>query len=718
MTSELTDIPDKLLQTFKEIRIRLAHESSKSPGEPGIFEVWTNGVKYIFNDTLETHFVDYGDVTGIRVSPPSKSRVMLQIKHKDNAKQVTFIFVKPGADKIELQEIRDGARSVIHQSFIRYKKYKSEKSKRTSQLSELHETVKSKILDEDKFMNSIYSVLVKEKYLSPADFWEDHLKNALLNKEENQGVSSGFLGAISQSEDKEGVTLNLSLEIINAIFKTYPAVERKHLEMVPQDISEQEFWARFFKSHYFHRDKDSSNAPDAKDDIFKDCIEIDEKDMSKIVAQCVSANGNRGIDNEDNFGVLSPNTNEEVDPKNGISKNKMLIKRCNYLSERIIKSIQESKKLPFGNIGNKDKSDEDELVKVRLANKEMLKVLRKKKNFAELKSFMACYSNLQNILFVPFGMTRYEYRNQKEKEDPSIEYSDSEFDEYWRSLDSVVEKETKLETSINLLTTTLKVLQDNPNEPGLCDVEFSGDESKDDDDFNDSNELSDPESKRPKLDDDVRKPSMHGEGRLERNYEKMEEVLNELIDDFTRKCNHNKIKLNSIADEQIAECHAACSELIRHFWSCFPPKCQEHLDKILKVVPALKDFDTYKIKKIAEKYGDDKVEHLRKMIAVICARLEELKIIFDSKSFTQLELEGRIIVDNDNPENILILSDEKNYNMEGNSKEFQRFSERLFNNIMQNGSSHNCMTSNGTQNDNSTFYNDHQEEEIEVDEDF
>ncbi|CEF64794.1 General transcription factor IIH subunit 1 [Strongyloides ratti] len=313
-------------------------------------------------------------------------------------------------------------------------------------------------------------------------------------------------------------------------------------------------------------------------------------------------------------------------------------------------------------------------------------------------------------------MTRHEYRSQKEQEDPDIEYNDSEFDEYWNSLASVVEKEVKLETSISLLTTTLKVLQDNPSEPGLCDVELSSDDSKNDD-FDDSNDLSDPDSKRPRIDSDYTKPSMHGESRLERNYEKMEDVLNALIDDFTRKCNHNKVKLNSIADEQIAECHAACSELIRHFWSCFPPKCQEHLEKILKIVPALKDFDTYKIKKIAEKYGDDKVEHLRKMIAVICARLEELKTIFDNKSFTQLELEGRIIVDNDNPENVLILSDEKNFDVQENGKEFQRFSERLFNNIMQNSSSNNGINMNGTQSDSSFIYGDHQEgEEIEVEE--
>uniref|UniRef100_A0A0N4Z772 BSD domain-containing protein n=1 Tax=Parastrongyloides trichosuri TaxID=131310 RepID=A0A0N4Z772_PARTI len=711
---ESEEIKFKLIQTFKDIRIRLANESSKSLGEPGIFEVWTNGVKYVFNDTQESHFADYGDVTGIRVSPPTKSRVMLQIKHKDNNKQVTFIFAKPGSDKIELREIRDIARSVIHQSFIRYKQFKQQQAKRTAQLQEIHESVKSKILDEDKFMNNMYTMLVKEKYLSPSDFWEDHLKNALLSKEENQGISSGFLGAISQSEDKEGVTLNLSLEIINAIFKTYPAVEKKHLEMVPQEISEQEFWAKFFKSHYFHRDKDSTNAPDAKEDIFKDCIDIDDRDMHKIIDQCVEANGNRGIDNEDNFGIFSSNENNvmEGEEKNEISKNKMLIKRCNYLSERIMKSIQENKKIDLDEVDNSDKKkdEENELIKVRIANKEMLKILRKKKHFAELKNFMSSYSNLQNILFVPFGMSRHEYRLQKEQEDPSIEYEQEEYDEYWNLLNAVVEKEVKLETSISLLTTTLKVLQDNPNEPGLCDVEFSDEEKEDD--LNDSNDLSDPESKRPRLDSGLKKPSMHGENRLDRNYEKMEDVINCLIDDFTRKCNHNKNKLNSIAEDQIAECHAACTELIRHFWSCFPPKSQDHLDKILKIVPALKDFDTFKIKKIGEKYGEDKVEHLRRMIGVICARLEELKNIFGHKSFTQLELEGRIIVDSENSQNVLLFNDNRNF-MDEDDKSCSRMSERLFYDVMNNAeTTFNGITTDSMQNGSSTSFGEHQEEEM------
>ena len=51
------------------------------------------------------------------------------------------------------------------------------------------------------------------------------------------------------------------------------AVQQKYGENVPHNLTEKEFWTRFFQSHYFHRDRISTGALD----IFSECAKQDEK---------------------------------------------------------------------------------------------------------------------------------------------------------------------------------------------------------------------------------------------------------------------------------------------------------------------------------------------------------------------------------------------------------------------------------------------------------
>lgn len=65
--------------------------------------------------------------------------------------------------------------------------------------------------------------------------------------------------------------------MVECIFKTYPAVKRKHQENVPHKMSESDFWTKFFQSHYFHRDRINAGTKD----LFTECAKIDDQELKK-----------------------------------------------------------------------------------------------------------------------------------------------------------------------------------------------------------------------------------------------------------------------------------------------------------------------------------------------------------------------------------------------------------------------------------------------------
>jgi len=100
------------------------------------------------------------------------------------------------------------------------------------------------------------------------------------------GVSGSFLSDIKpQADGANGIKYNLTVDVINSIFKTYPAVKKKHFENVPAKMSEQDFWNRFFQSHYFHRDRIHGQGVK---DIFTECAKDDDKAIRAQLSSGVS----------------------------------------------------------------------------------------------------------------------------------------------------------------------------------------------------------------------------------------------------------------------------------------------------------------------------------------------------------------------------------------------------------------------------------------------
>lgn len=133
---------------------------------------------------------------------------------------------------------------------------------------------KRKLLKTSWLLKVMYNSLVITGVMSPEDFWKMYYKPHEVIHEQ-PGVSNGFLFDIDIGPTG---AVNLSQEVRRQIYKTYPSIEKKYIEYVPNTMSEQDFWAKFIQSHYFYRDR---NPEYKKNDPISDCIQEDEEQLNQ-----------------------------------------------------------------------------------------------------------------------------------------------------------------------------------------------------------------------------------------------------------------------------------------------------------------------------------------------------------------------------------------------------------------------------------------------------
>nr|XP_057931129.1 general transcription factor IIH subunit 1 [Doryrhamphus excisus]XP_057931130.1 general transcription factor IIH subunit 1 [Doryrhamphus excisus]XP_057931131.1 general transcription factor IIH subunit 1 [Doryrhamphus excisus] len=271
----------------------------------------------------------YADIRCQKISPDGKAKVQLQLV-LHSGESTTFHF----SNESTALKDREAAKELLQQLLPKFKK------KANKELEE-----KNRMLQEDPVLFQLYKDLVVSQVISAEEFWANRLGGlnntdpAVCNNKQEVGISGAFLADIRpQTDGCNGLRYNLTADIIESIFRTYPAVKQKYCENVPHNLTEKEFWTRFFQSQYFHRDRINTGTQD----IFTECAKQDEKGLKSMVVQGVKnplvdlqSLEDKSLD--EGYGVSTPppstsNCNRSVKE----SSNYAIIKRFNHHSAMVL----------------------------------------------------------------------------------------------------------------------------------------------------------------------------------------------------------------------------------------------------------------------------------------------------------------------------------------------------------------------------------------------
>ncbi|XP_041982883.1 general transcription factor IIH subunit 1 [Aricia agestis] len=269
----------------------------------------------------------YADIKTQKISPAGKPKIQLQVVLHDGTCS-TFHFVNPAGAEAQSSD-RDKVKMLLQNLLPKFKRQIDGELEMKSRLLSLHPILKH-----------LYEDLVITKVINSEEYWNTptlkHYTEST-NVKQEAGVSGAFLADIQpQTDGCNGLKYNLTQDIIDAIFKTYPAVRKKHIDYVPNKMTEAEFWTKFFQSHYFHRDRIASSS---SKDLFGECAKMDDHSIASAMKH-TTLDLTVDLPHMTEPVPLLPDDEPTDKEKDGCSIPRSMIKRFNQHSIMVLKASQ------------------------------------------------------------------------------------------------------------------------------------------------------------------------------------------------------------------------------------------------------------------------------------------------------------------------------------------------------------------------------------------
>ncbi|XP_060530583.1 general transcription factor IIH subunit 1 [Cylas formicarius] len=330
-------------------------------GDGSLFLMDTRLIWMVENRDTVAVSHSYADIKSQKISPEGKAKVQLQVV-LHNGVSSTFHFTNKNGLQGQLAD-RDKVKEMLQSLLPKFKR-KVDK--------ELEE--KNKLLSTNPTLLQLYKDLVMTEVVTSEEFWAQHaVQYTQKHKQPQQsiGVSGAFLADIKpQTDGCNGLKYNITPDIIECIFKTYPAVKKKYLENVPAKLTETQFWTKFFQSHYFHRDRKYAESKD----VFTECGKLDDQEMKKDIQ--------KGVD--DPLVNLTEFEDKSLDEGYGIARDKpagnigtvsqSMIKRFNQHSIMVLKASNGKSNVPSASDNDKASANNTSNVPVNKKQKIIEKI--------------------------------------------------------------------------------------------------------------------------------------------------------------------------------------------------------------------------------------------------------------------------------------------------------------------------------------------------------